>query len=41
MNGVADRRGTTLACRDSLGTLVAETDIIERSFAGPAPDLAS
>jgi phosphonatase-like hydrolase len=33
MNGVADRRATTLACCDLLGTLVAETDLIERSFA--------
>src|SRR5271165_377564 len=33
MNGVADRRGITLACCGLLGTLVAETGLIERSFA--------
>jgi phosphoglycolate phosphatase len=33
MNGVADRRGITLACCGLLGTLVSETGLIERSFA--------
>jgi len=33
MNGVTDRRGVTLACCGLLGTLVAETGLIERSFA--------
>jgi phosphonatase-like hydrolase len=33
MNGVADRRGVTLACCGLLGTLVAETGFIERSYA--------
>jgi len=33
MDGVADRRGITLACCGLLGTLVAETGIIERSYA--------
>jgi phosphoglycolate phosphatase len=33
VNGVADRRGITLACCGLLGTVVAETGLIERSFA--------
>jgi phosphonatase-like hydrolase len=33
MNGVADRRGITLACCGLLGTLVVEAGLIERSFA--------
>jgi phosphoglycolate phosphatase len=33
MNGVAERRGVTLACCGLLGTLVADTDLIERSYA--------
>ena len=33
MNGVVDRRGITLACCGLLGTLVAETGFIERSYA--------
>jgi phosphoglycolate phosphatase len=33
MNGVAERRGITLACCGLLGTLVADTDLIERSYA--------
>jgi phosphoglycolate phosphatase len=33
MNGVAERRGVTLACCGLLGTLVAETGLIERSYA--------
>jgi phosphoglycolate phosphatase len=33
MDGVTDRRGITLACCGLLGTLVADTGLIERSFA--------
>lgn len=33
MNGVEDRRAITLACCGLLGTVVAETGLIERSFA--------
>jgi phosphoglycolate phosphatase len=33
MNGVAERRAITLACCGLFGTLVADTDLIERSYA--------